>query len=361
MINKTNYAKWMAETVRKRYPRAEEFPGDVWEYSHGYLLMGFIKLWEYTGEKIYYDYAMDFVSRQVTEEGDIQGFNGKSLDNMLTGAVLVWAYKNNPQERFQLACEKIRGAFRTYPRNPDGGFWHADWAPHQMWVDGLFMGPMFLLAYGLQWQDEECLEEIQRQFELIYLKCRKKDTGLLYHAWSSPEYADWADAQTGCSPEVWSEGLGWYAISLTEIMEKMPEGHPLKEKMKGQYLALLESLLECQDKENGLWYQVVDKGAEKGNWQDSSGSAMFLYALAKAADMGFLEKEKISSSLRLAYEGLKKRCQETEEGFLDLYHACDGLCVQKSYEVYVGYPQIVNAKEAVASFLWASAYMEYRF
>jgi unsaturated rhamnogalacturonyl hydrolase len=39
---------------------------------------------------------------------------------------------------------------------------------------------------------------------------------------------------------------------------------------------------------------------------------------------------------------------------VDILDACDGVCVQNSYEAYVNYPRVVNAKEAVGGVLWAS-------
>ena len=44
---------------------------------------------------------------------------------------------------------------------------------------------------------------------------------------------------------------------------------------------------------------------------------------------------------------------------MNIYDACDGLCVQTCYENYVHYPRNVNCKEAVAAVLWAAIAMEY--
>jgi len=47
-----------------------------------------------------------------------------------------------------------------------------------------------------------------------------------------------------------------------------------------------------------------------------------------------------------------------DDGLVDIYDACDGVCVQKSYADYVHYPKVVNTKEAVGSVLWAATIME---
>jgi hypothetical protein len=43
---------------------------------------------------------------------------------------------------------------------------------------------------------------------------------------------------------------------------------------------------------------------------------------------------------------------------VDIYSACDGVGVQNSYQAYIKYQQKINAKEAVAGFLWATAIVE---
>jgi len=49
-----------------------------------------------------------------------------------------------------------------------------------------------------------------------------------------------------------------------------------------------------------------------------------------------------------------------DEGLVDIYGARDGLCVQAGYAEYVNFPKRINAKEAVASFLWGTAIVEVR-
>jgi rhamnogalacturonyl hydrolase YesR len=46
------------------------------------------------------------------------------------------------------AATTIRRALDNYPRNNDGGFWHSTGMHGQMWIDGIFMGQMFLTRYG---------------------------------------------------------------------------------------------------------------------------------------------------------------------------------------------------------------------
>jgi unsaturated rhamnogalacturonyl hydrolase len=58
------------------------------------------------------------------------------------------------------------------------------------------------------------------------------------------------------------------------------------------------------------------------------------------------------------YQGITQNAKINEQGLLDIYSACDGLGVQSNYDRYINYKKSVNAKEAVAGFLWATAIVE---
>lgn len=361
MENITCWSKAVAETIMRRHPDVNSYPFKPWCYPQGFVLWGFEKLWETTGGRKYYDYIMNYADGHVDDEGNISCFKGNSMDDIMTGSILVWAYKQTGLQKYKLACDKIREVFNTYPRTSHGGFWHAipkvRW--NQMWVDGVFMGQMFLTKYGKYIGDSEyCFNEAAKQLELIEYYCKKGDTGLLYHAWCEDRSVAWADEATGCSPEVWSEGLGWYALILVEVLEIFPQEHPKREQIANQLKRLLEGLKKTQDAKTGLWYQVVDKGDLPDNWHETSGSSMFVYAIKKAMELGFADAKAYGPVAEKGYQGITGKAKVDESGLIDIFDACDGLCVKKSYDEYIHHPQKVNAQEVVAAFLWATWIME---
>lgn len=354
----TDYARALADTVMKRFPRAAEYPYKDWSYPQGYLLIGFSKLWEATGDVRYRDYIYEYCRSHVTSEGEILGFKGSSMDDMMAGAILVWMYEQTGEERYEKACRRIYEAFQDYPRTREGGFLHGrNGMPGQMWVDGVFMGQMFYCRYGRVFHELSCFDETKRQLELIYRYCHVHD-GLLAHAYSEDSLAEWAQ-RDGKSPCIWSEGLGWYALILSETLDLVPAEHLAWSTAKRQLLELLEGLLKVQDA-SGLWYQVVDRPGDTDNWCDVSGSAMFTYAFRHALRLGLAAGESYENAAQRGYMGIGSRMRENREGLLDVYGACEGLCVQKSYEDYVYYPQKVNGQEAVCGCLWAAVAEEYR-
>jgi rhamnogalacturonyl hydrolase YesR len=268
-------------------------------------------------------------------------------------------YEYTKEERYRLAANRIRKALDTYPRNSDGGFWHAKSLKGQMWIDGVFMGGMFLIRYGKSVGDADyCFDEVCKQITAFARRGRKGDTGLYYHAWSeSPATTRWADPKTGLSPEVWSEGLGWYALILVETLAVLPPKHPQRAEVVEILRKLAVGLKRTQDPKSGRWFQVVDQGDRPDNWTDTSGSAMFVYCLQRGIELGLLGKDEYAPVVAKGYKGIVANAR-LKEGLVEVYSACDGLGVQKDYARYINYKKRVNAKEAVGGFLWATAIVE---
>jgi rhamnogalacturonyl hydrolase YesR len=348
----------LAETILTRYPDPDQIPWRAWCYMQGYILAGLEKLATTTDEQRYWDYILRFADAHAQPDVAVRGFKGNSLDDIMAGATLAAAYAHTGAERYRRAAATVRAAFGDYPRNSDGGFWHGRELPHEMWIDGVFMGGMFLSRYGAATGDRASLDEAAQQILILAARCRKGTSGLFYHAWDEARRAPWADAQTGLSPEVWSEGLGWYALILVETLPLLPVDHPDRAAILAILRELAEGLRRVQDARSGLWYQVVDKGERPDNWCDTSGSAMFVYMLRRGCDLGYLDEATYAPVAARGYAGVLSKARPNAEGLIDIYDACDGVCVQKSYADYVHYPRKVNAKEAVGGVLWAATVME---
>ncbi|HEU5100947.1 MAG TPA: glycoside hydrolase family 88 protein [Roseiflexaceae bacterium] len=349
----------LADTILARFPDPDSIPYRRWCYVQGYVLCGFERLWRCTGDPKYLAYITRFVDQHVSADGGIRDFTGDSLDDMMAGTAIVAVYELTGEQRYRLAADRIRAAFDDYPRNADGGFWHARLLPYEMWIDGVFMGQMFLTRYGAVIGDREyCFAEAARQILTLAERCRKAASGLFVHAYDESRSVGWADPVTGLSAEVWSEGLGWYALILVETLGRLPNDHSQRPQLLELLYGLLAGLRNMQDPRTGLWYQVVDKGEQADNWHDTSGSAMFVYAIQRAIDLGYVHADDYRPIVERGYAGITSKATIDRDGMIDIYDACDGVCVQRSYADYINYPKRVNAKEAVGSFLWATAIVE---
>ena len=364
----TSWAVALAETIMKRNPGT---PRDVlagWSYWKAYTLLGFEMLWRTTGDRRYFDFIKRELDPFVDEQGNLVDVALGSLDDIMPGNVVVALYEHTGEERYRRAAGTVRHAFDDYPCNSDGGVWHGKRLPGEMWIDGVFMGQMCLTRYGASIGDAGyCFDEAVRQITVFAEHCLKGDSGLYLHAWAAqPDLARvwpgnierWADPVTGLSSEVWSEGLGWYALILAETLAVLPASHPRRAEVLDIFVRLAGGLVRTQDPATGGWFQVVDKGDRRDNWIDTSGTAMFTYALQRGIEIGTLKEAEYKPVVARGYQCIVDNATADDNGLVDVHGACDGLCVQQSYDAYVRAPRVTNAKEAVAGFLWATVIVE---
>jgi unsaturated rhamnogalacturonyl hydrolase len=354
----TSWSRATAETIMERYPDYRQAYWKDWTYVQGYMFQGFEMLYHATRDKKYLDYMKGYVDHFVDSEGNFTGDSLTNLDNLMTGTTIVALYEYTRDKRYRIAANQFRKVFDSYPRS-DGQFWHGNKSPN-MWVDGIFMGQMFLLRYGKSIGDAEySYDEAARQISVFAKHCRKGSTGLYYHAWTeAPEKTTWADPTNGLSPEVWSEGLGWFALVIVEALAQIPQGHPQRSAVEDIYRGLTAGLAGTQDPISGGWFMIVDRGDRPGNWIDPSGTAMFVYSIQRGIELGLLDPTVFGPVVERAYRSLVESARINDQGLVDIHGAGDGITIKKDYETYINVPRIVNAKEAVAGFLWATAIME---
>lgn len=201
-----------AESFIKRFPDPDSIhwkgQSNHFSWQAGYIMFSMEKMWYATHDSLYFNYIKRYVDQQVDENGNVPDFVNDALDNFLPGYAILFMYERTHLEKYKIAAKKIRDGFRNYPRTTDGLFWHAEWARNQAWVDGVFMGQIFLARYGaMVGESKYAFNEISEQITLIAKHCQKKN-GLLLHGWDASKLAPWADKSTGLASEVWSEGLG---------------------------------------------------------------------------------------------------------------------------------------------------------
>ncbi|HET9479255.1 MAG TPA: glycoside hydrolase family 88 protein, partial [Pyrinomonadaceae bacterium] len=191
-------------------------------------------------------------------------------------------------------------------------------------------------------------------------------TGLLYHGYDESRKQRWANPTTGRSPNFWGRAMGWYAMALVDTLDHFPKKHPQRGALVAILNRLARAVAKYQEPGSGLWYQVLDKGAEKGNYLESSVACMFVYALAKGVHKGYLP----AAYMRVAdnaYRGIVREFLKTDaNGQLNLERTVSvgGLGGNPyrdgSYEYYLSEKVITNDPKGVGALLLAATEMETR-
>jgi len=337
-----------------------------WAYDQGVVLEGFTGLWKRTGDQRYFRYIQQSMDFFVADNGDIRTYRLQdyNIDHIKNGRVLLTLYKATGNNKYRLAADHLREQLRGQPRTHDGGFWHKQRYPYQMWLDGLYMGEPFYAEYAALFHEDSAFRDITRQFVLMEIHARDSSTGLLYHAWDESREQRWSNKTTGQSPHFWGRAMGWYAMALVDALEYYPAGNPGRDSLIAILHRTAAAVKKYQDTETGCWFQVLDKAGSKGNYVEASASCMFVYALAKGMRLGYLPAAYREVTTK-GYAGIRKQfVKKNKAGDITLSGTVSvaGLGGEPyrdgSYEYYLSEKVIDNDPKGVGAFLLAANEME---
>ena len=353
-----------ADLVLSRWPdpAAIDPNKNGWEYNTGIVLFGMTKTYERTKDPRYLNYIRRWVDGYVDERGRLGWDQTRThnLDYIQPGMLILFLYEQTGAEKYRIAARAVREAFDKIPRNADGGFWHKEIYPNEMWIDGIYMGEPFLVRYGKLFGDAAfCNDTAVSQATLVAEHAFDTKTGLLFHAWDQDKNAAWADPKTGVSPILWSRGMGWYVMAMVDLLEILPKDHPGYPKLLALLRENARGLKATQDPKTGLWFQVLDQGDRAGNWIETSSSGMFIYALRKALGLGLIDREYQAVAER-AWSGLPAFIEQDAAGQPVFTGAVQGMGVQKDFAGYVAVPRLRNSTHGLMAIQLAASQMEAR-
>ena len=357
----------MTESEMIRYPESWQLdfqPKLKWDYCHGLELGAMLDVYDAYGDKKIRDYAIAYADTMVHEDGSITAYKltDYSLDRINSGKILFRIYEQTKNPKYKKALDLLYSQFEGQPRNEDGGFWHKKIYPHQMWLDGIYMGAPFYAEYAFRNNLPQDYADVINQFVTCARHTYDPKNGLYRHACDVSRTERWADPVTGQSKHCWGRALGWYAMALVDVLDFIPK----HEAGRDSLLAILDNVAvqvkKLQDPETGGWYQVMDRSGDKGNYLESSATALFIYTLAKAINEGYIGNEYITP-VQKAFNGMIREFTRLEEdGTYTLTHCCavaglggnSGKYRDGSFEYYIGEPVIENDPKSVGAFILAA-------
>lgn len=332
-----------------------------WNYIDGCMIKAILELYHIKGDSKYLVFADRFIDYFVQEDGSITSYDPLeyNLDNINAGKTLFDLYALTGKEKYRKAMDTIYGQIKGQPRTSTGNFWHKLIYPNQVWLDGLYMAQPFYMQYELTYNDgKNCLDSYQ-QFLTVYDRMRDTRNGLYYHAYDDSRESFWCDKVTGLSSNFWLRALGWYAMALIDTIEIMPVSMAEeKNKLRKIYQELIASMLPYQDEETGMWYQVVNRGGISPNYLETSGSAIYAYAIMKSVRLGLLEPSYFDYGKK-AFHGVCEKYLSEKDGRLQL----GGICLvaglgntqmrEGTFDYYMREPVVQNDAKGVAPLILA--------
>lgn len=331
----------------------------AWNYIDGCMITALLCASEITGEKKYFDFAENFIDYYVFDDGTIRGYSKEkfNLDDVNEGKVLFELYEKTHKEKYKKAISLLESQLEEQPRTATGNFWHKQIYPNQIWLDGLYMGQVFSALYKKYFGNKD-YSDVVNQYKSVRKLMFDENKKLYYHGCDCSKKAFWADKETGCSKNFWLRSIGWFCISLIDIIEFIDDENAKSELMK-IFAEEIDGISQYDDKETSMYYQVVDKGGEEGNYLETSGSSMIAYAMMKGARLGVIDG-KYAEQGRKTFDGIcKKYLSISENGDLNLGGIClvaglgpeDNPRRDGSYEYYISEPVVENDAKGVAPFV----------
>ncbi len=346
--NALDYAKMGASAIMDKFSPDTLPPTGRFHYHQGVFLTGVERLYKLTGDEIYRSYIKEWVDLNIDAEGNSETCYLTEFDDIQPGILLFDLYCTTGDKRYKIMLDKMYDAARMYPTNAKGGVWHKYYNPNQMWLDCMYMMGVFSAMYASEFGQDYMFEKVYTQMDLMMTYMRDKETGLLFHMWDDSKAEPAVDRETGLIKVCWGRAIGWFVVALAEIIEYIPETYSLRQKFIDAENELLTALIRYQDKESGLWYQVVDRPDDTRNWTESSCTALFTYAIAKCVRLGIISAAYKENAL-MGYNGVLSKT-EIRDNTLIMKDICIGTAFGE-VEYYFDRPRTENDLHGMGAFL----------
>jgi len=209
------------------------------------------------------------------------------------------------------------------PRYEDGTYHRVT----TMWTDDMYMCLSFLSRLAAITGEDIYFEEMIRQITGFYDRMFMEDQKIYSHIYFPQESVQ--------NKIPWGRGNGWVLLAISEALLVMPEDYPNREKVLEIFRRFAVGVLEWRDKEEGIWHQVINNPE---SYVETSGSAMFITALARGIRKGWIEAD-CKQDVIDAWTALTDKCVD-DEG--NVYGVCMGSGCNKEEKYYMRLGTIIN-------------------
>jgi len=199
----------------------------------------------------------------------------------------------------------------------------------RMWIDDMFMITILQAQAYRSTKDVKYLNRAAKEMAM-YLNKLQQPNGLFFHAPDVPYY--------------WARGNGWVAAGMVELLSLLPEKNPERKCILECYKKMMSSLksYQCSD---GMWNQLID---EQTFWPETSGSAMFTYAMVMGVKNGWLDAKEYTPIVRKAWLSLVDYINPNG----DVREVCVGTGKQNDKQYYYDRPRVAGDYHGQAALLW---------
>ncbi|GHV93138.1 hypothetical protein AGMMS50268_36410 [Spirochaetia bacterium] len=201
----------------------------------------------------------------------------------------------------------------------------------RFWMDDMYMiGSVQTQGFRIT-NDPAYIERTAHEM-VLYLDRLQRPGGLFFHTPDSPFY--------------WGRANGWMAWAMADILCILPRDNPHYRTILNAYCLMMENLKAYQSS-GGMWKQLIDDDA---CWDESSCTAMFVYALITGIKHGWLSASSFTGSAARGWDALCAHINTSG----DITEVCAGTAAGKNKEHYYKRPRITGDYHGQAPVLWCA-------
>lgn len=346
------------------------WPGDynsAWNYHPGGVAWAMGYLGAYTGEKQYLEYNRKYVDFYIDKApflkfqkyqlggmdySDFKIAESHMLDYSAAPA-LSFAYplEHEPENPNRANYKALFNTIKNYLvkeqfRLPSGNFTRTN--PHRFttWADDMYMGLPFLVHASVisknPAEKKSLLDDAAHQI-FSFNKELWDEHDHLYHQ------AQYSDRKVNIP--YWSRANGWAIWGISEVLLYLPKNHPLYTSLLTHYRAHIDALIKHQDKETGFWHNVIDK---PDSFAETSGTAIFTFAIARGIRQGWLDKTQYSSAAIKGWQAVETMIEADGT----LHGTCIGTNMSENVKDYYTRPVADDDTHGIFPVLFAGIEMD---
>ena len=328
--------------------------GTKWNYPWGVTLYGLLRLSEVSGDKTFSSYVLqhnnlvakdyEYIKwREQTfgKRGEVKQYHqlfrliclddcGSMANEWVAGLMASGA--QTPPGMFKLPALCADYISKKQSRYSDGTLCRGK----SLWADDLYMSCPFLARWSAYTFDDKYITDAAQQIINQAKRLQDKD-GLWYHGWY--------DQQKTPSFK-WGRSNGWSIVAQIEVLSYLSEKHPDRDKLLTILRKHIDGLKRVQSP-SGMWRQLLDR---PDYWEETSCTAMFTYAIARACNRGWIPKKNLKVAEK-GFRALKTRIA------LDgtVIGTCVGTNIGTSLDYYFTRAQPVDDEHGHGAILLAGA------
>lgn len=226
-------------------------------------------------------------------------------------------------------------------RLPDGTLARNRPQAWSVWADDMYMGIPALAEMGHLTGERRYFDDAVKNTLNMSRYLFNPQIGLYTHGWN---------ANNPDAPQFyWGRANGWAVLALSDLLDVLPKDHPGYQDVLAQHRRALRGIAQLQSGD-GLWHQMLDR---PNSYTETSGSAMFVYAIAHAINQGWISPTTYGSIAQAGWAGLSARINAKGE----IEGGCVATTFASDHVYYYNRPASVNAMAGYGPMLLAGTEM----